>query len=182
MHEINPALSIDVDEMFDPAKHPGVKRISAYDFEQMLHSNGSITVADNKFHGLVPEITTIESQEEPENRDPQPAPVVTDETKETISRLKEEIEKLTRTLQEFKLAPEHKTEQDDYSDVDIDEYDLTTARTANSGNIGSISLMKGSDDSNNLEIFETFTFSPQSSSVTTSASDITGEMRFIIIK
>ena len=32
MHQVNPRLKIDVDEMFDPDKHPGVKRISAYDF------------------------------------------------------------------------------------------------------------------------------------------------------
>ena len=161
MHQVNPHLKIDVDEMFDPDKHPGVKRISAYDFEQMLNSNGSITVADNKFQEMISEITTFESDIEPETIKPLAEQMVTDESKETIYKLKEEIEKLTRTLQEFQLAPGHRTEQDDYIDFDID--DDITARTANSENIKGISLMEASDGSNNLEIEETFTSAPPSS-------------------
>ena len=114
-HQVNPKLKIDVDQMFDPDKHPGVKRISVYDFEQMLTKNATISVSDK--------YKRIEAPAEDNKKSA--------ESRETISRLQDEIAMLTRTLQELRLVPGLSGFEDD--EEDIEEYDGGDVRAWNQG-------------------------------------------------
>ena len=142
MHQVSPQLSIDVDQMFDPQRHPGVKRISAYDFEEMLTKNASIAVSDNKFAGMAEPVdqlnrsiqglaSSMDLLSSSVKQTTAPSSSKTDENRETIEKLQEEIAKLTKTLEALKLVPGLRTTDDaDYRDEDVedevDDYDTRT--------------------------------------------------------
>ena len=116
-HQVSPKLQIDVDKMFDPDKHPGVKRISVYDFEEMMKTKNATIAVSGKYKKEEEE----DGEESSEGRLPAPK-----ESLEEISRLQDEIAKLTRTLAELRLVPgllDSLDEDDDYTGDLDDNYD-----------------------------------------------------------
>jgi len=100
----------NVDEIFDPKNHPGLKRISAYDFEAMERARAEqekdnlsisrpvaqlkVSIEDlaNTMSKLSKSVIETTTKKDAESDD-------------KISQLQEEIAKLTRTLENLKLAP-----------------------------------------------------------------------------
>ena len=97
----------NVDEIFDHKNHPGLKRISAYDFEAMERAREEaeksiskpvaelkVSIEDlaNTMSILTRSVTETTTKKDTDSDD-------------KISQLQEEIAKLTRTLENLKLAP-----------------------------------------------------------------------------
>jgi len=97
----------NVAEIFDHKNHPGLKRISAYDFEAMERARDEaeqsisrpvaelkVSIEDlaNTMSILTRSVTETTTKKDTESDD-------------KISQLQKEIEKLTRTLENLKLAP-----------------------------------------------------------------------------
>jgi uncharacterized coiled-coil protein SlyX len=120
MHQVDPTLSINVDQMFDPKLHPGVKRISAYDFEGMVantNSNGSISLSDNHIAEITRPVSELKvsieglansmkllsnSVKESTTEKILSVGGGLEESQSTILQLQDEIAKLTRVLESLK--------------------------------------------------------------------------------
>ena len=119
MHQVDPAMSINVDQMFDPKLHPGVKRISAYDFEGMLANNATISLSDNhiakitrpvselklSIEGLANSMKLLSSSVKESTTEKILAAAGgngLEESQSTILHLQDEIVKLTRVLESLK--------------------------------------------------------------------------------
>jgi hypothetical protein len=119
MHQVDPTISINVDQMFDPKLHPGVKRISAYDFEGMLsngNSNATISLSDNhiaditrpvselktSIEGLANSMKLLSSSVKESTTEKILSSGGLEESQSTILHLQDEIVKLTRVLESLK--------------------------------------------------------------------------------
>jgi uncharacterized coiled-coil protein SlyX len=129
MHQVDPTLSINVDQMFDPKLHPGVKRISAYDFEGMVantNSNGSISLSDNHIAEITRPVSELKvsieglansmkllsnSVKESTTEKILSVGGGLEESQSTILQLQDEIAKLTRVLESLKPSV-NPTEED----------------------------------------------------------------------
>ena len=98
----------DVDEIFN--HHPGLKRISAYDFEKAMEkTQDSITkpVAELKvsIETLANTMNQLSRNVLEQPASPKPEPDLESSENDKISQLQEEIAKLTKTLEMMQLSP-----------------------------------------------------------------------------
>ena len=103
----------DVDEIFN--HHPGLKRISAYDFEKAMEkTQDSITkpVAELKVSIQTLADTMNQLSRNVLETSPKPEPELPSSENDKISQLQEEIAKLTKTLEMMQLSPRESVIQD----------------------------------------------------------------------
>jgi len=133
--------------MFDPKLHPGVKRISAYDFEGMLskaNSNASISLSDNRIaditrpvselktsiEGLANSMKLLSSSVKESTTEKILSAGGLEESQSTILHLQDEIVKLTRVLESLKSPViqaqdiEMSTKREDILESDTEEDDF----------------------------------------------------------
>jgi len=100
----------NVAEIFDPKNHPGLKRISAYDFEAMERARKAEEETNLSISQPVAELK-VSIEDLANTMSKLSKSVIETTTKKDsesdvkISQLQEEIAKLTRTLENLKLAP-----------------------------------------------------------------------------